>query len=735
MMPDLSLSSAVLPAILLGIAAIIVFGILGVFFAVQRARLPEATRLWDLQTRIASAQTELAEKQEKIREAERSISERDRYAAEAEALKRLIEDLKLELDGLADARREIDAAKSDASEAAAELARVGQELETRKAELDRMREELDPARLDALRAEVARLTDERAQLEEALGPLRAERDAAWRLIEEATRAERRLAEAAADIERLEQAKAALAPEVSRLQQEVETARADRASALGAVQDLQDERSRLDARLAALRSEVEAAVAETERLSRAQAELGPEVARLRTEVDAARADRTAALDAVEALRAERSRLDARVEALRAEAENFEAGRAAHGPAGVVDGPQVDPETLLADLRIPPAMLSSPPTLRDAPLPEPEALHALDRHLDRSGLRFSTRVRHAFHTALKINDFAQLTVLAGVSGTGKSLLPRKYAEALGIHFLQIAVEPRWDSPQDLLGFHNYVEGKYRATDLARLLYQTDPLDPGKDKRDHVSLVLLDEMNLARVEYYFSEFLSRLEARPRWIGRDAPLDPERWRDATIPLDVRGLSEAMALRPGHGVLFAGTMNDDESTQALSDKVLDRGNVMQFAAPRNFPSADDAAPGPAAEALPLKTWRGWINAGGSLGQAQRERVERTVGELAGIMDQCGRPFGFRLRDSIQAYAANYPHEGNGAPDVDVPLADQIEFRILPKLRGVEIGDHRDAFERLGDLVRDRLGDAELADRLGALVEQQESSGGLFVWRGLTRDG
>ena len=61
-------------------------------------------------------------------------------------------------------------------------------------------------RIDALRAEVARLTDERAQLEEALGPLRAERDAAWRLIEEATRAERRLAEAAADIERLEQAK-------------------------------------------------------------------------------------------------------------------------------------------------------------------------------------------------------------------------------------------------------------------------------------------------------------------------------------------------------------------------------------------------------------------------------------------------------------------------------------------------------------------------------------------------
>jgi hypothetical protein len=57
------------------------------------------------------------------------------------------------------------------------------------------------------------------------------------------------------------------------------------------------------------------------------------------------------------------------------------------------------------------------------------------------------------------------LAGVSGTGKSLLPRRYAEAMG--FLQIAVEPRWDSPQDLLGFYNYIEKNYRATDLARII----------------------------------------------------------------------------------------------------------------------------------------------------------------------------------------------------------------------------------------------------------------------------
>jgi hypothetical protein len=132
------------------------------------------------------------------------------------------------------------------------------------------------------------------------------------------------------------------------------------------------------------------------------------------------------------------------------------------------------------------------------PEPDALHDVSTHLAKCGLRFGRRTLHAFHTALKINDAAQLTVLAGVSGTGKSILPRRYAEALGIHFLQVAVEPRWDSPQDLLGFYNCVEKKYRATELARLLAHLDPWESiplpedAPMRQGHMALVLLDEMN---------------------------------------------------------------------------------------------------------------------------------------------------------------------------------------------------------------------------------------------------
>jgi predicted nucleic acid-binding Zn-ribbon protein len=112
------------------------------------------------------------------------------------------------------------------------------------------------------------------------------------------------------------------------------------------------------------------------------------------------------------------------------------------------------------------------LSQAPVDELEQLNALQSHLRRCGLRFHRRVLYAFHTALKVNDISPLVVLAGISGTGKSALPRRYAEAMGMHFLNLAVQPRWDSPQDMFGFFNYLDGRYRATELGRALIQMDP-----------------------------------------------------------------------------------------------------------------------------------------------------------------------------------------------------------------------------------------------------------------------
>ena len=151
-----------------------------------------------------------------------------------------------------------------------------------------------------------------------------------------------------------------------------------------------------------------------------------------------------------------------------------------------------------------------------------LVAFSKFLRNKCLNFHERIVKAFHTSLKVQDISALVVLAGISGTGKSELPQKYADFIGAPLVMLPVQPRWDSPQDLQGFYNYIEKKYKPTELMHYLYQYQQ-DPKMEGR--IILVLLDEMNLARVEYYFSDFLSKLETR-------------RSKDTYLPLDVGSLN-----------------------------------------------------------------------------------------------------------------------------------------------------------------------------------------------------
>jgi hypothetical protein len=134
----------------------------------------------------------------------------------------------------------------------------------------------------------------------------------------------------------------------------------------------------------------------------------------------------------------------------------------------------------------------------------------------GIDFNPRILYAFHTALKTFEWSPLTILAGVSGTGKSELPRLYSYFGGLYFEPLSVQPNWDSQESMLGFFNSIDNKFDAQPVLRFLAQSQqkwvdkPDDhegsyPGLE--DAVCLVLLDEMNLARPEHYFAEFLSKL------------------------------------------------------------------------------------------------------------------------------------------------------------------------------------------------------------------------------------
>jgi hypothetical protein len=137
------------------------------------------------------------------------------------------------------------------------------------------------------------------------------------------------------------------------------------------------------------------------------------------------------------------------------------------------------------------------------------------------------------------------------------------------------------------------------------------------------------------------------------------------------------------------------------------------------------------AEAQSFKSWCTWIKPASTLEGSVRSAVDGVIGTLAQIMEDCGRPFGHRLRDAIIAYVANYP--ANRGFDYRAALVDQIECRILPKLRGLEIETHRAPFDALDRLLRNELNDSVMAERIAELQTRQAGSTGLFVWRGLTR--
>jgi len=356
-----------------------------------------------------------------------------------------------------------------------------------------------------------------------------------------------------------------------------------------------------------------------------------------------------------------------------------------------------------------------------------------------LVFHERTVYAFHTALKVAQEAPLLVLAGISGTGKSLLPQRYAEAMGINFLLVPVQPRWDGPQDLLGFYNFLQNELVATELLRALVQMHPYpeeweESGflNENSNHVSLkdqmllVLLDEMNLARVEYYFSEFLSRLEIR-RTINET---DPNDRRKASIDIDVGPGLVSPKVYPGSNTLFVGTMNEDESKQSLSPMVVDRANIMRFGRPKEHaPSDAGKTPARHESRLTQSVWKSWKSSD-NLSHSDRERVKEDTKKLNDALDAIGRPFGYRLAQAVIKYAEMYPAH---VPDrINCAIAAQIEMRILPKLRGIEL-DERGGGEALG-LIQEVLEGTQDKELIEAVSEASGRDADRFHWFGVSRD-
>ena len=307
----------------------------------------------------------------------------------------------------------------------------------------------------------------------------------------------------------------------------------------------------------------------------------------------------------------------------------------------------------------------------------------------GLHFSPRILKAFHTALKTAEWSPLTVLSGVSGTGKSELPRLYSHFGGIFFEPLSVQPNWDSQESMLGFFNSIDNKFDAQAVLHFLAQSQKhwSDDYPGLSDAVCLVLLDEMNLAHPELYFAEFLSKLELRRGRKGEDVPF---------LPVKVGAGMQPYKLPLGRNVLWAGTMNQDETTKSLSDKVIDRSIIINFPRPTELKRRlklmplDDSNRGPA---LHKTSWQSWVVQGSSFSEEEIKPFKEFIEKMNDALSVSGRALGHRVWQSIEYYMANYPdvRAAQRAKDkhllakaMHIAFEDQLVQKVMPKLRGID---------------------------------------------------
>ena len=238
-----------------------------------------------------------------------------------------------------------------------------------------------------------------------------------------------------------------------------------------------------------------------------------------------------------------------------------------------------------------------------------------------------------------DTRGFLILAGPSGTGKTWLTELYAKAINAEFKLVPVAPNWAANEDLLGYFNPIENQFHSTSFLQFVDQAaEQWDERGTDAPEFHLVL-DEMNLARIEHYFSLFLSLMEMR---------------RGNAVPETY--LSGDRLVRVPPNLKFVGTVNMDETTHGFADKVFDRAQLLELSIDYNS----------AKEHLEQRL-------------ANRECTEVLL-ELWKAMEPA-HPVGFRVLDDIADYIERAEKDST---HWKVALDQQIVSKLLTKLRGIE---------------------------------------------------
>lgn len=311
-----------------------------------------------------------------------------------------------------------------------------------------------------------------------------------------------------------------------------------------------------------------------------------------------------------------------------------------------------------------------------------IKSMDYHSQKRNLFYNVKDFVNIHTALKCSS---LVILSGLSGTGKSAIVDIYVRALGINntgnpdenrLLFIPVRPSWNDDSDLLGYVDLVHMVYRASDSGFVDFLVRAQK--EENKNKLFIVCFDEMNLARVEHYFSQFLSLLE-RPA-NQRELQLYDKQYSGRLY----NSTEYPNRIKIGDNVKFIGTVNIDESTYHFSDKVLDRANVIQLDV-LNYANMWTKT-----KYASLGNINWTIDDYNSItvtnSDEDMQLVHQLLWDIHTLLHSANSKYGVgpRIVKSIEMYLWNLPKSGIGEFSYSDGIDLQIAQRVLTKVRGPE---------------------------------------------------
>ncbi|MBR4587886.1 MAG: hypothetical protein IKO30_06195 [Lachnospiraceae bacterium] len=320
-------------------------------------------------------------------------------------------------------------------------------------------------------------------------------------------------------------------------------------------------------------------------------------------------------------------------------------------------------------------------------------------------FACSRMHLFYDIKTIRLFlagmasTKLIILQGISGTGKTSLPYSFGKFLGVDTTMASVQPSWRDRTELFGYFNEFTRNFNETEVLKRIYSSM-------YNNDVNLILLDEMNIARIEYYFAEMLSILEM-PNADEWELDLVPSVWSTDPEKLD-HG-----RLKISQNIWYIGTANNDDSTYAISDKVYDRAQPINLDAKGVAFDAPDTEP----LALSYDHLNALFNEAFEKYPISQENMKKIQQLDLWVIEKLRVAFGNRIIKQMGLFVPVYVACGGDELDgIDYVLATKI-FR---KFESLNLAMLRDELKELVNYINKSFGRNKMNESIAYLERLQK---------------